>query len=569
MAHMTSPPTGVKIRMYRQGHGDCFLLAFAGREGRRKRNVYVLIDCGLKPGSEIRDQKIDAVIEDIRKATNGRIDVVIVTHEHQDHVNGFAKTENGTPLFDGIEIGEVWLAWTEDGTDSVANALRDRFRDTLVTLAFAAQGLQAQAQAGSGAALDRLAELIDTEAGDGGALPDGAAETIRNAFSAAKGANPLAARAELAAAAIEGISNKTAIKYLRDRSEAPVRFLRPDRDPEALPHVRDLRVFALGPPRNEALLLDLDPRENEEFHLAAAGSGMAFDSAARSLALAVAPEMAGRRGPSPLPGRHLIPETDVLDRPWTPAPEPLSASSDPACTPAVSPEDEKRDWLRRVYGGRTRPPGSVPPVPVTADEISDHEVAWRRVDSDWTGAAEALALRLNDEVNNTSLVLAFELPKTGKVLLFTGDAQRGSWIGWSKLEWTEGDCSKVTARDLLSRCVFYKVGHHGSHNATLNGTEADDYANLGWLGRGSFARDFVAMIPANTGWATSKSRPWIHPLPEIERALKEKARGRVFRSDVDAVPRPDPSVMSDAEWADFQNRIEEEDLYFDYRIEDK
>ena len=30
MAKITAPKSGVKIRMYRQGHGDCFLLAFAG-----------------------------------------------------------------------------------------------------------------------------------------------------------------------------------------------------------------------------------------------------------------------------------------------------------------------------------------------------------------------------------------------------------------------------------------------------------------------------------------------------------------------------------------------------------
>ena len=32
---------------------------------------------------------IDTIIADIAKATNSFIDVVVVTHEHQDHVNGF------------------------------------------------------------------------------------------------------------------------------------------------------------------------------------------------------------------------------------------------------------------------------------------------------------------------------------------------------------------------------------------------------------------------------------------------------------------------------------------------
>ncbi len=58
---------------------------------------------------------------------------------------------------------------------------------------------------------------------------------------------------------------------------------------------------------------------------------------------------------------------------------------------------------------------------------------WRRIDDDWLASSETFALRLNNEVNNTSLVLAIEFTKTGKVLFFPGDAQRGNWISWSEL----------------------------------------------------------------------------------------------------------------------------------------
>ena len=44
---------GVTVRMYRPGHGDCFLLALP-REGGGDP-VYVLIDCGYKPGSSLSD----------------------------------------------------------------------------------------------------------------------------------------------------------------------------------------------------------------------------------------------------------------------------------------------------------------------------------------------------------------------------------------------------------------------------------------------------------------------------------------------------------------------------------
>ena len=94
MPRMTAPRTGVRVRMYRQGHGDCFLLAFRGRVGRRRPTVYVLIDCGYKPKSEVHDQKIDTIAADIIESTGGFVDVAMVTHEHQDH-GGSADDQKG------------------------------------------------------------------------------------------------------------------------------------------------------------------------------------------------------------------------------------------------------------------------------------------------------------------------------------------------------------------------------------------------------------------------------------------------------------------------------------------
>lgn len=222
------------------------------------------------------------------------------------------------------------------------------------------------------------------------------------------------------------------------------------------------------------------------------------------------------------------------------------------------------DYLRSIYG------------PETGVE-DDHKLAkpdgeaWRRIDGDWLETAEALALRLNDEVNNTSLVVAFELQDTGKVLLFTGDAQRGSWLSWGDLSW-QVDGRSVSAKDLLGRCMLYKVGHHGSHNATLNGSSAENYANIGWLGRGSYAAQFTAMIPANTAWARGKKRPWNHPLPKIEESLRKKAKGRVFRADLDHVSQTrglaPEEQMEDPDWAAFLDKVTETKLYLEYVVED-
>ena len=89
------------------------------------------------------------------------------------------------------------------------------------------------------------------------------------------------------------------------------------------------------------------------------------------------------------------------------------------------------------------------------------------------------------------------------------------------------------------------------------------------MARGPFSQDFVAAIPANTEWALNKSRPWVDPQPQIEEALIRKARGRVFRTDRDHVERPYEEVISEGDWEEFQSQTREEDLFFEFTIEDK
>ncbi len=520
MARMAPPRSGVKVRMYRQGHGDCFLLAFAGREGGRLRPVYVLIDCGLKNGSEV-DASIQEIIDDIHAATSGHIDIAIVTHEHLDHVNGFARRGGGKRLFERLSVGQVWLAWTEDADDPLANELRARFNDTLITLAFAEARMQG-VPALDGQAT-RIREFVETETGD-------SCDALRAAFDAAHLDAPHASPAALAEMAITGITNKRAIAWLRDHAKEGVKFLDPEKPPVTIPHVAHSEVFVLGPPRDPSLLLDLDPQGAEKFDLHRGGLGL--DGAARGLSLALTPDGGAAEAASPFAPRYCIAQQEIT------AAEPVANTGAPART--------AEDYYRRSY--------------------FDPEASWRRIDDDWLDAAEGMALRLNNEVNNTSLVLAFRLPNTGKTLLFTGDAQRGNWLGWADLVWTT-DNGPVTARDLLAECVLYKVGHHGSHNATLNGRPEDSHANLGWMAQGEAAREFMAMIPANTAWAMGRARPWAHPMPEIEAALHRKAEGRVLRSDLDPGEAAPSEPSSDA-WKDYKRRLRSNRLYFEITIND-
>src|SRR4051794_6718699 len=122
------PPSGAAVRMYRIGHGDCFLIAFEGESPEKP--AYVLIDCGYKPGSPGKLEqptKVKDIGAHIIATTGGFVDVGIVTHEHQDHVNGLTSGN-----FPGLKVGKVWFAWTENPKDDIANQLRKKFKDRLL-----------------------------------------------------------------------------------------------------------------------------------------------------------------------------------------------------------------------------------------------------------------------------------------------------------------------------------------------------------------------------------------------------------------------------------------------------
>ena len=138
---------------------------------------------------------------------------------------------------------------------------------------------------------------------------------------------------------------------------------------------------------------------------------------------------------------------------------------------------------------------------------------------DWLGVSADLAMQLDDRTNNTSLVLAFEFVDTRRVLLFAADAQVGNWLSWQDLRWTVDD-QAVTGPDLLARTVYYKVGHHGSHNATLKAKGLELMASP----------DLAAFIPTNE--ADAKKVGWGEmPFKGILEELEQRAGGRVVRAD--------------------------------------
>lgn len=84
-------------------------------------------------------------------------------------------------------------------------------------------------------------------------------------------------------------------------------------------------------------------------------------------------------------------------------------------------------------------------------EPGNYEVLWKAGRED----PYLLAVALESTVNNTSLMLLIQMGRAS--LLFPGDSQWGTWD--RVLQSPEGS-------QLLTSATFYKVGHHGSYNAT-------------------------------------------------------------------------------------------------------
>jgi len=106
------------VRMYNVGLGDCIYLLIpdAGRE------VHVLIDCGNKPG---RLTVLKQCIQDLKTKLpddglgGKRLDLLVVTHPHEDHHTGFEED-----IFQGIKIDRIWLGPAFDLANPKAKGFR-------------------------------------------------------------------------------------------------------------------------------------------------------------------------------------------------------------------------------------------------------------------------------------------------------------------------------------------------------------------------------------------------------------------------------------------------------------
>ncbi len=101
----------------------------------------------------------------------------------------------------------------------------------------------------------------------------------------------------------------------------------------------------------------------------------------------------------------------------------------------------------------------------------------------------AAAKTLDSFLNNQSRGVLFEV--AGKKLLFVGDAQAGNWEHWlyatDSPEKSPSGALSPDGTSILESIDFYKVGHHGSTNATPKAAV------------GAMKKGIVAMWPTQAG----------------------------------------------------------------------
>jgi hypothetical protein len=368
---------GLKIRMYRVGFGDFFLVTVPTRSGAQ----YILIDCGVFRGTSGTGDigSIVEAVEDMYRTTNGKLALVIMTHRHADHIAGFSKAKR----FMDFTARMVWMPYWEQFNDRDDEHISSRdmqldIQTLAETLAMQFRGRQ------DSDAREALAQLAN-------------ATGIEDFNAVGKGRR----RGGGNAAALDILKN-----HLGDNGKR-VRYYAAGDQPELPDELQGLKAMILGPP----------PLKAKAF--------MALTDLKRGV------------------GQYLDSITDSVSGPRPIQPFP-------------------REWIADSV--RDYPPTDRQRRPI------DYQRVIENVNYSQPDFLALAANRIETFLNNQSLVVLFEF--AGKKLLFAGDAQAGSWEYWLfKMDSPMRDPTKAgdimaSSQELLQTIDFYKVGHHGSTNAT-------------------------------------------------------------------------------------------------------
>lgn len=480
----------VAIRMYRMGTGDCFTIKFM--KGRTV-SFKLMIDCGCWQGDR---SHIEPFVTELKRDVKDKVDALVVTHEHKDHVYGFEKCKD---LFeDGqFETKQIWMAWTEEDGNTSVQKWKTDYGQKREALAYAADKLNGAVQ-----------------------LPD-----FSDQIGAHRESNKLLQRRKEFASILAGFSDlhsqglNAAKEYVDGLAGMKIvknnivtdtySYFKPGDVIENEPGLEGVRIYILGPP------LDYDDVKKES-----GPEGEAYEHNDR------------------------LRDADAFAMALNAHDEEIIRQTQPFADfyQLTEPTD------RHIY-----------------DKPQDK---WRRIDYDWLMNAGSLALRMNSRTNNLSLVMAIEFIDSGKVLLFPGDAEFGSWKSWHTIDWSS-KFSGLTTEKLLNRVVFYKVAHHLSHNGTARSIGLHHMTSP----------DLTAMATLDY---SNISSGWKSTMPNVGilKDLLERTMGRTLVMNTDKLlfDRESKELltdkieeyrvqMSDEERADFEANVEETENYISFTLD--
>lgn len=437
-AKKSSQTTGLRVRMYRVGFGDFFLLTIPG-----KTPQHILIDCGVTPGTTHKGDigTIKDAVADMAKETGNRLALVIMTHRHMDHIIGFSRSAD---VFKNIKVDAVWMPYWESEYDEHAK----KFQAELTALALDVQQNLAL-YAGSDAEVDEMLGMLQNATG-----------VEHTAFAAA-------AAESGGGKGTGGGSNAASLAMLKKGFGVEPQYYAKGQKAKLPKALADAGLTAeiLGPPPDEAAdtFMKLTDLKKGVGQYLGAGSG----------------------GGS---GKNFLP----FDRIWSTN----TAPDFPNTVYDEWPADAKNDRIEKAV--RRAQPSSL----------------------------LASVKALDSFLNNQSLVVLFTFK--GKKLLFVGDAQAGNWEYWMYGGSPEKNpaIDKLTAegKQILGNLDFYKVGHHGSTNATpITAVDA-------------MGGDFVSLCSTQIGAYGNPDKGTEVPRTPLIEALEKKSA--LIRSDQLALAKP-------------------------------
>ena len=346
-----APPVSATLFAYQVGFGDCFLLRFTYADGSLR---HILIDFGTT-GLTLKSPKDQMlrIANDVKKKCGGKLDVVVATHRHADHISGFAtnKGKGSGDVIASLKPERVVQPWTEapDATDETLGP--DVGAKALSSRRFALKQMHKTA---------RLAvERIDSGKID----------------------MPAALAGQLRFIGEDNLSNASAVKNLMTMGKNV--YVYHGCDPKLGEFLPGIEVTVLGPPtlHQTDTIRKQRSRDVDEF--------------------------------------------------WQMAPRRFADA-----------------------GGGGDSPKLFPNAPQFDLKLVEYRWVAERIDKAQGEMMLGLVHALDAQMNNTSVILLFKAGS--KSLLFPGDAQLENWQY----------ALSTPLADKLDEVDLYKVGHHGSLNAT-------------------------------------------------------------------------------------------------------